>query len=160
MREVLGDINTLVTDYNFFLGKWVMRFVDDYLLIESNDSKIRSVKFGDPSPTLRVVAELKEPDLDLHNLNAASHIAFNTDGSLVAVAYRGHLISAWEARRPVHIRHCWRTRQALVHGEVVDASWLPKSPEILGCYVEGVVFKFKPYTEETIEADISVKRLS
>lgn len=130
------------------------------LLVGTDDCKIRSVNLTQPSPTWQLVADLEELELDGHFLNAANLIALNEDGSLVAVAYRGHPLSAWETEGPVHIGHCWRKREALSRGEVIDAAWLPHSPEVLGVYIEGVVFKWNPYTDETEEVGVGANRIS
>ncbi|KAH7169906.1 NACHT and WD domain protein [Dactylonectria macrodidyma] len=130
------------------------------LLVGTDDSKIRSVSLTQPSPIWQLVADLEEPELDGHFLNAANLIALNEDSSLVAVAYRGHPLSAWETDGPVHIGHCWRKREALSRGEVIDAAWLPHSPEVLGVYIEGIVFKWNPYTDETEEVGVGANRIS
>lgn len=130
------------------------------LLVGTDDCKIRSVNLTQPSPAWQLVADLEELELDGHFLNAANLIALNEDGSLVAVAYRGHPLSAWETEGPVHIGHCWRKREALSRGEVIDAAWLPHSPEVLGVYIEGVVFKWNPYTDETEEVGVGANRIS
>ena len=80
------------------------------LLVGSNDRRTRSLSLHQPSPSWQVVAELEEPELDGHLLNASNHMALSQDGDLVAVAYRGHPLSAWETDGPVHIGHCWRKR--------------------------------------------------
>ncbi|KAL6405034.1 hypothetical protein AUP68_11876 [Ilyonectria robusta] len=130
------------------------------LLVGTDDCKIRSVNLTQPSSAWQLVVDLEEPEPDGHFLNAANLIALSEDGSLAAVAYRGLLLSAWETEGPVHIGHCWRKREALTAGEVIDAAWLPHSPELLGVYIEGVVFKWNPYTNETDEVGIGAKRIS
>ena len=115
------------------------------LLVGTDDRQIRALDLTDSSPNWQHVAELEEPELDGHFLNSASYMAVNNDGSLVAVAYRGHPLSAWEIDGPVHIGHCWRQREELTRGQVIDAVWHPYNPEVLGLYIEGVVFKWCPY---------------
>jgi hypothetical protein len=118
---------------------------DSLLLVGSDDRKIRSLDLYDPAPTWHIIAELDEPQLEGHFLNASSYMAINNEGSLIAVAYRGHPLSAWEIDGPIHIDHCWRARGQVARGEVMEAVWHPHSPQLLGLYIEGVVFKWDPY---------------
>lgn len=111
-------------------------------------------------PTWESITELEEPELEGHFLNSANHMTFNKDGTLVAVAYRGHPLSAWEIEGPVHIGHCWRKREAVSRGEVVEAVWHPHYPEVLGLYIEGTVFKWRPYDDDTDEIAAGASRLS
>ncbi|KAJ5553326.1 hypothetical protein N7494_002704 [Penicillium frequentans] len=118
---------------------------DSMLLVGSDDRRIRKLNLSDLSPEWQIVAELEEPQLEGHFLNASSYMAINDEGSLIAVAYRGHPLSAWEIDGPIHINHCWRAREQVARGEVMEAVWHPHSPELLGLYIEGVVFKWNPY---------------
>lgn len=106
------------------------------------------------------MAELEEPELDGHFLNAANYMAISKDGSLIAVAYRGHPLSAWETDGPTHIGHCWRNRVESARGEVIEAIWHPHMPEVIGLYLEGVVFKWAPYDGEVEEIAIGASRLA
>ncbi|KAI1469710.1 uncharacterized protein F4812DRAFT_300693 [Daldinia caldariorum] len=130
------------------------------ILIGSEDRRIRSFDLSDESSDLELVAELEEPELEGHFLNSSNYMALNNDGTLIAVAYRGHPLSAWEIDGPVHIGHCWRTREEAARGEVIDAVWHPHSPEILGLYIEGVVFKWRPYDGAVIEMPTGASRLA
>lgn len=130
------------------------------LLVGSDDRRLRSLNLNQASPTWQLVAELEEPELEGHFLNSSSHMALNKDGSLIAVAYRGHPLSAWETDGPVHISHCWRKREEVARGEVIEAVWHPHDPEVLGLYIEGVVFKWRPYDDETDEIATGASRLA
>lgn len=130
------------------------------LLVGADDRRIRSIDLTQESPTWETVAELEEPELEGHFLNSSSYMALNNDGSLIAVAYRGHPLSAWETDGPVHIGHCWRAREAVARGEVIEAVWHPHSPEILGLYIEGTVFKWRPYAGEPDEIATGASRLA
>ncbi|KAL8940309.1 MAG: hypothetical protein Q9216_002864 [Gyalolechia sp. 2 TL-2023] len=124
-----------------------MLFMDDdkSLLVGSDDRRIRALDLNPESPTWRIVANLNEPELEGHFLNSPNHMALDQKGKLVAAAYRGHPLSAWEIDGPVHIGHCWRTRDVLARGEVIEAVWHPHQPEILGLYIEGVIFRWRRY---------------
>ena len=130
------------------------------LLVGTDDRRIRSLNLNEPSPTWQLVAELEEPELEGHFLNSSSYMALNNDGSLIAVAYRGHPLSAWEIDGPAHINHCWRAREEVARGEVIEAVWHPHSPEVLGLYIEGVIFKWNPYEGEPQEIATGASRLA
>ena len=130
------------------------------LLVGTDDRRIRSLNLNQTVPTWQLVAELEEPELEGHFLNSSSHMALNKDGSLIAVAYRGHPLSAWETDGPVHIGHCWRKRGEIARGEVIEAVWHPHYPEVLGLYIEGVVFRWRPYDGENDEIATGASRLA
>ncbi|CAN9417971.1 unnamed protein product [Alternaria alternata] len=130
------------------------------LLVGSDDKQLRSLNLNEPSPDWRLVAKFEEEELEGHFLNAASYMALSGDGGLVAVAYRGHPLSAWEVDGPYHVGHCWRAREEVARGEVVEAVWLPQSSEILGLYIEGVVFRWNPYGGEPEEISVGASRLA
>ena len=130
------------------------------LLVGTDDRRIRSLNLNQTSPTWQLVTKLEEPELEGHFLNSASYMALNKDGRLVAVAYRGHPLSAWETDGPVHIGHCWRKREEVARGEVIEAVWHPHYPEVLGLYIEGVVFKWRPYDDENDEIATGASRLA
>ena len=130
------------------------------LLVGTDDRRIRSLDLNQTSPTWQLVAELEEPELEGHFLNSSNYMALNKDGRLIAVAYRGHPLSAWETDGPVHIGHCWRKREEVARGEVIEAVWHPHCPEVLGLYIEGVVFKWRPYDGENDEIATGASRLA
>ena len=130
------------------------------LLVGTDDKRLRSLNLTEEFPTWQLVAELEEPELEGHFLNSANCMALNKDGGLVAVAYRGHPLSAWEIVGPAHIGHCWRKREEVARGEVIEAVWHPHHPEILGLYIEGVVFKWRPYDGENDEIATGASRLA
>lgn len=139
-----------------------MRFLNknQTLLIGSDDRKVRSIDTTSDAPEWTLTAELEEPELDGHFFNSANFMAFSRDGSLTAVAYRGHPLSAWETDGPTHIAHCWRKRDEVARGEVIEAIWRPHSPEVIGLYLEGVVFKWSPYDGEVDEMSTGASRLA
>lgn len=130
------------------------------LLVGTDDRRIRSLDLNQISPTWQLMAELEEPELEGHFLNSSNYMALNKDGRLIAVAYRGHPLSAWETDGPVHIGHCWRKREEVARGEVIEALWHPHYPEVLGLYIEGVVFKWRPYDGENDELATGASRLA
>ena len=138
----------------------LLRDSDQTLLVGSDDRRLRSLDLRHESPTWQLVAEFEEPEIEGHFLNASNCMALSKDGSLIVVAYRGHPLSAWETHGPTHIGHCWRKRDELARGEVIEAVWHPHKLEVLGLYLEGVVFKWRPYSDETEELSVGASRLA
>ncbi|KAL1881197.1 hypothetical protein Daus18300_001048 [Diaporthe australafricana] len=130
------------------------------LLVGMDDKKVRSLDLSRPEPSWELTAELEEIEIDGHFLNAANCMALNKDGSLIAIAYRGHPLSAWEAEGPSHIGHCWRKRDELARGEVIEAIWHPLNAQVIGLYIEGVVFKWSPYDGEVDEIPTGASKLA
>lgn len=130
------------------------------LLVGTDDKKIRSLNLVNPEPSWELTAELEELEMDGHFLNAANYMALNDEGSLIAVAYRGHPLSAWEVEGPTHVGHCWRKRDELARGEVIEAIWHPFDTEVIGLYIEGVVFRWNPYDEEVFEVPTGASKLA
>ncbi|KAI3394446.1 hypothetical protein diail_2696 [Diaporthe ilicicola] len=130
------------------------------LVVGMDDRKVRSLDLAHPEPSWELKSELEESEMDGHFLNAANYMALNKDGSLIAVAYRGHPLSAWEAEGTTHIGHCWRKRDELARGEVIEAIWHPFNPQVIGLYIEGVVFKWNPYDGEIDEIPTGASKLA
>jgi WD40 repeat protein len=130
------------------------------LLVGFDDRQIRSLDIETVDPVWETVADLEEPELDGHFLNSANYMTLSKDGSLIAVAYRGHPLSAWEVDGSVHLGHCWRTRDEVARGEVIEAVWNPQNPEVIGLYIEGVVFKWQPYNDYVEELPTGGSKLA
>ncbi|KAI0550041.1 hypothetical protein F4679DRAFT_544620 [Xylaria curta] len=129
-----------------------MQFSEDNstLLVGTDDRRIRLIILSDDEPTWHLVAELDEEEIEGQFANSASHMALNRDGSMVAVGYRRHPVSAWELDGPMHIGHCRRTNEDSAIREIRDLSWHPHLPEVFGLTFEGIVFRWAPY-EDTVE---------
>ncbi|KAI0433014.1 NACHT and WD domain protein [Xylaria sp. FL1042] len=130
------------------------------LLIGFDDRRIRSLNICETAPTWELVADLEEPELEGHFFNSANYMTLSKDSSLMAVAYRGHPLSAWEVDGPIHLGHCWRKREEVSRGEVIDAVWNPQAPEVLGLYIEGVVFKWQPYDDYVEELPTGASKIA
>lgn len=48
----------------------------------------------------------------------------------------------------------------LARGEVIEAVWHPHQPEIVGLYIEGVIFRWRPYDDATDEFAAGASRLA
>jgi WD40 repeat protein len=108
------------------------------------------------------VTKLDEAELEGHFMimTSASHMALSEDGSMVAIAYRSHPLSAWETDGPMHIGHCWRKNEADAIRELRELVWHPHLPQLLGLSLEGIVFKWAPYEDEIDELPIAATKLS
>lgn len=141
-----------------------MLFTDNNstLLVGTDDRKVRSLNLHESHPAWEVVVELDEQELEGHFMlmNSASHMALSKDGSMVAVAYRSHPLSAWETDGPVHIGHCWRKNEADAIRELRELVWHPHLPQILALNLEGMVFKWNPYESEIDELPVAATKLS
>lgn len=130
------------------------------LLVGTDDRRVRSLNLNESQPEWQIVAQFDEVELEGHFMNSATHVALSKDGSMAAVAYRSHPLSAWETDGPVHIGHCWRKDETVAIRELRELVWHPHIPEILGLNVEGVVFRWSPYDGEVDELSAAATKLS
>lgn len=126
---------------------------DNTLLVGFEDSKVRSLDLRNSSPTWEVVATSEEREIPGHFLNAPSNMALNKDGTRLVIAYRGHPLSAWKLRggkKPKHSGHCWRRgKSRKKRAEVEDVVWHPRYKLVLGVYIDGTVFKWRPSLKDS-----------
>ncbi|KAH9904668.1 NACHT and WD domain protein [Xylariomycetidae sp. FL2044] len=132
---------------------------DNTLIAGTEDRRVKALDLNQPSPTWELIAELQEQDEEGHFLHASDHMAINRDGSLIAAACLRRPLSGWETDGPTLIGHSWR-KQGASPGEVINAAWHPHLPELLGIYIEGVVFKWRPYEGEVEEIHTGGKCLA
>ena len=135
-------------------------FTDDdvQILLGTDDRRIRSFSLEDHTTAWRVTTEIDEQALEGTVVNSPTCMALSPDGHNVALGYRGHPLSVWEIKGPELVGHCLRvfddsTQTNAVHawGEVVQLTWHPYTGEVIGLYLEGVVFRWHPYHDETKE---------
>ncbi|KAI9840612.1 MAG: hypothetical protein M1837_001508 [Sclerophora amabilis] len=135
-------------------------FTDDdrKLLVGTQDKQISSMLLCDSVSEWRVVARIDEQPLDGTFINSPTCMALSPDSTHLAFGYRGHPVSAWEVEGVEPIGHCYRvldssTRSTVgdAWGEVIQLNWHPNTGEILGLYLEGIVFKWHPYDDEVKE---------
>ncbi|KAH8881349.1 hypothetical protein GQ53DRAFT_848361 [Thozetella sp. PMI_491] len=121
---------------------------DNTLLVGFEDSKIMSLDLRQTFPTWEEFATIEEKEIKGHILNVPSNMALNRDGTRLAIAYRGHPLSAWklrEGKRPKHSGYLWRRGlSGKKRGEVEDVVWHPNYKLVLGVYIDGTVFKWRP----------------
>ncbi|KAI9750613.1 MAG: hypothetical protein M1815_001698 [Lichina confinis] len=85
-------------------------------------------------------------------LNSPTALAFNSDVSLVAVAYRGFPLTVAAINPSRLINRCRRRSQRTSNLNpawtgVNRITWHPRSSEVLGIYVDGCIFKWHPFDE-------------
>ena len=132
------------------------------LLVATDDRRVRSLNLNESLPEWDVVAELEEQELEgrFMIMGSATHVALSKDGSMVAIAYRSHPLSAWETDGPVHIGHCWRKDQETAIRELRELVWHPHLPQLLGLNLEGDVIKWAPYDDTIDELPESATKLT
>ncbi|KAE8453869.1 hypothetical protein EG329_007645 [Mollisiaceae sp. DMI_Dod_QoI] len=133
------------------------------LIIGSTDRLLRIAQLTGTSPSWSVLhpSLLKgETALDRPVHNVPWKIAFNSDATSVAAAYRGSPLCVWSIDPPELIGRCMRNQEYAGNSwTVVDqVIWHPKSEEVIGLYMGGHVFRWNPYnnTQQELQADASI----
>ena len=130
------------------------------LLVGTDDRCLRLLDLTEEQSSWWTVAEFEEEEIEGHFLNAASFMTLNREATLIAVAYRGHPLSAWEVDGPQLLGHCYRTRKGQTFDQILDATWNPHCEELLGLYYEGTLFRWRPYDDECEELAVGASKLS
>ncbi|KAL9020140.1 MAG: hypothetical protein Q9185_002597 [Variospora sp. 1 TL-2023] len=130
-----------------------MNFVGDdtAIMLGSDDGLVRLWRLSESLPEWEIVAELDEQRLEGTFVNSPSCMSISPDGNQVALGYRGHPASVWEVQGPDLVGHCSRRDAENAWGEVIQITWHPYNGEILGLYLEGIVFKWNPYDYDVEE---------
>ncbi|KAL9039347.1 MAG: hypothetical protein Q9180_002583, partial [Flavoplaca navasiana] len=130
-----------------------MNFVEDdtTIMLGSDDGRLRLWRLSEPLPEWKIIAELDEQRLEGTFVNSPSCMSISPDGNQIALGYRGHPASVWEIQGPELIGHCSRRDAENAWGEVIQITWHPYSGEVLGLYLEGIVFKWNPYDYDVEE---------
>ncbi|KAL9607802.1 MAG: hypothetical protein Q9167_007320 [Letrouitia subvulpina] len=107
---------------------------------------------------LQLVAHIDEQALEGTVVNFPSCMSLSPDGQNIALGYRGHPLSVWEVEGPELVGHCMRviddstqSEAMQAWGEVIQVTWHPYTGEVIGLYLEGVIFRWHPYHDETQE---------
>lgn len=129
------------------------------LVIGSNDRLIRIAKLTVANPAWSVLHPglLKEDTtLDRPVHNVPWRIAFNSNASCVAVAYRGSPLCVWSLDPPELISRCMRNQEYAGNAwTVVDqVIWHPQSEEVVGLYMGGQVFRWNPWDDTQQELEV------
>ena len=131
---------------------------DHRILLGCDDRRIRSLNLREPTKSWQVIAHIEEQPLEGTVVNSPTCMSVSPDGHNVALGYRGHPLTVWEIEGPELIGRCLRvfdefTQSNAAHawGEVTRLSWHPYTGEVIGLYMEGVIFRWHPYHDETQE---------
>ena len=157
-----GSCKLSVENSKAGLTPLAMHFINNttQLLIGTDDRCLRLLDLTEEQHSWGTVAEFEEEEIEGHFLNAASFMTLNREATLIAVAYRGHPLSAWEVDGPELLGHCYRTREGHTFDQILDAAWNPHYEELLGLYYEGTLFRWRPYDEECEELSVGASKLS
>ncbi|VUC30640.1 unnamed protein product [Clonostachys rosea] len=140
---------------------------DRKLLFGGDDNTVRSTIWDGPTPKWQVVHPeliLKKPPGDVGTImNSPMCLAFSDDRKYVGASYRGAPLSVWRLEDGKFISKCKRskdTRLAQLNGArrpsttwfAVDRfTWNPVSGHVLGIYRDGCIFKWHPFTGDSVE---------
>ncbi|KAL8888657.1 MAG: hypothetical protein Q9192_006143, partial [Flavoplaca navasiana] len=116
----------------------------------SDDRRFRHCVISSPDAGWKVVSgNIKNDEGNGGQLCSPILVAFNTDGSQIALFFRTLPVHVWDIDREQMIGRCIRptdrekTRQA-PYSEVHQLCWNPTSGHVLGLYIDGPVFKWRP----------------
>lgn len=158
-----GECNMTVENRESTQHELAMRFTknDTRLLVGTQGRQIFSLDLESFSPTWQLLTEFKGEALDGSSMEWSTYMAFNNDGTLLAVACGGQQpLSAYEIDGSVHIADCWQELPFVSgRGEVLQGFWHPHRPEILGLYLGGNIFRWRPYDGENYEVASQAKSM-
>ncbi|KAL9632534.1 MAG: hypothetical protein Q9204_003747 [Flavoplaca sp. TL-2023a] len=134
-------------------------FADDESTIVScsDDRAIRRCALAAQQPAWTIVSDNMEYEVtEGRQLNSPRRVAFNVDGTQVALAFRGFPLFVWNVENANIVGCCERasdrnrSRQDL-YSEVGPICWNPVTGHILGLYKDGCVFKWHPWESDSQE---------
>jgi hypothetical protein len=134
-----------------------MKFVDDdmKLIVGLNTRRVAELELHEG--TIRWHA-IESPFLQEEKMipgafiNSPTALAFNSDATYIVVAYRAFPLTLWNVDERQRIKRCRRTTNN-DHGNVMAWSgvmkviWHPNDEDVLGIYLDGVVFKWSPFDD-------------
>ncbi|KAJ5718262.1 hypothetical protein N7488_003908 [Penicillium malachiteum] len=136
---------------------------DTQIFLSSSDQLLRVARLSESAPKWSVLHEILTDNiaLDRHAHSVPWRVAFSSDKSSIAVAYRSSPMCIWSLDTARLLGRCMRINDHTGESSwaVVDqVIWHPKSDEVLGLYMGGQVFKWNPHTntQQELDADGSV----
>ena len=135
-------------------------FIEDdrRILLGFDDRRVRMLNLTESTVSWQMIAHIEEQPLEGTVVNSPSCMALSPDGHNIALGYRGYPSTVWEIKGPKLVGRCLRvfddstkTNAAHAWGEVTRLSWHPYTGEVIGLYLEGAVFRWHPYHDETQE---------
>lgn len=136
---------------------------DTELVVGSNDNLIRVARLTDANPVWSILHEkvlIGNTALGKRVHSMPWRMAFNSNASRVAVAYRNSPLCVWATDPPELIRNCMRNQEYDGNSwtTVDQVIWHPNSEEVLGLYMGGYVFRWNPEndTQQELQAKASL----
>ena len=135
---------------------------DTEVLVASDDRAVRHLyinaigsSWHNPEPGLLI----DESPIEGGLITSPSFMAFNSDASQIAVAYRGYPLSVWATNETRLIGRCKRVvtpranypRPSVSWMAVDRIAWSPVADQLVGLYKDGCVFKWSPSDGENQE---------
>ncbi|KAL8992519.1 MAG: hypothetical protein Q9169_007042 [Polycauliona sp. 2 TL-2023] len=136
-----------------------VNFADDESSIVScsDDRAIRRYSLDAVDTTWQLInVNVEYDNAEGKQLNSPRRVAFNLDGTQVALAFRGFPLFVWDVPNGNMLGRCERasdknrSRQDL-YSEVGPICWNPVTGHVLGLYKDGCVFKWHPCECESQE---------
>ncbi|KAL8861841.1 MAG: hypothetical protein Q9178_001710 [Gyalolechia marmorata] len=122
----------------------------------SDDRGIRRYALGAAETVWKVIGDNLEFDNAEGRLNSPRRVAFNPEGTQVALAFRGFPLIVWDVANAHLVGRCERapdknnSRQDL-YSEVGPVCWNPVTGHVLGLYKDGCIFKWHPWESDSQE---------
>lgn len=138
---------------------------DTTIISCSDDKAIRRISFKVPDQEWGIAESVvRDEAFAGKNYNSPRRVAFNADGSQVAVSYRGFPLAVWGVDSPGLIGRCERPSDKGrgrhdLWTDVVNMGWNHMTGHVLGLYNDGCIFKWHPFDSEfdeikTVAAEI------
>ncbi|KAF2647471.1 hypothetical protein K491DRAFT_685501 [Lophiostoma macrostomum CBS 122681] len=121
---------------------------DMTVLVGCDDRQLRSLDLQTKSSGWDIVGDFDELQHGGTFVNSPTCVTISPHCVQIVFGYRGHPVTLWEVDGPTPIAQCTRTLNSefstineQAWGEVIQLTWHPFSGEILGLYIEGVLFE-------------------
>jgi WD40 repeat protein len=124
---------------------------DTAILTCSEDRVIRQLALSMPEEGWSEI--LGDHEFDSNHYNSPRCVAFNPEGTQIAMAYRGFPLSVWRVDFPGLIGRCERPDN-LGHNlwtGVDRVCWNPITGHVVGIYSDGCIFKWHPLEDDNQE---------
>ncbi|KAL9059037.1 MAG: hypothetical protein Q9162_001425 [Coniocarpon cinnabarinum] len=135
--------------------------MDTILLTGSDDRIIRQVSLDKSMDGWQTVGSdfLADGSNAVGTINSPSCLAFDPEGTHVAMGFRGAPLAVFPVENPAQVLRCRRVREtqagtsARSWTSVDHVIWHPRSAEVLGIYQDGNIFKWHPFENTSREAN-------
>lgn len=134
-----------------------MKFVEDdaKLIVGLNTRKVAEMVLNEGRNEWHAI---ESPFLQEENvipgafINSPTALAFNSDATFIVVAYRAFPLTLWNVEERHRVKRCRRTSNnehgnTMAWSGVMKVIWHPNDEDILGIYLDGIVFKWSPFDD-------------